>query len=59
MSSLAAALAELGDFDQAVKTQSEAIRSAKTMGNEELVSQLEGRLKLLKDHKPFRESTSR
>ena len=58
MDCLAATLAEGGDFAEAAKLQAEAIRIAKTLGENELVSKLEPRLKLYQDGKPFRDEDS-
>jgi tetratricopeptide (TPR) repeat protein len=51
---LAAAYAETGDFDQAVKYQSQALKIAPP--ENELVQGAKQRLELYKQHKPYRES---
>jgi tetratricopeptide (TPR) repeat protein len=53
LDALAAAYAEVGDFDLAVKYQSKAIELDQT--DAELVNKSRQRLALYKDHKPYRQ----
>ncbi|MCA9169148.1 MAG: tetratricopeptide repeat protein, partial [Planctomycetales bacterium] len=55
LSTLAAALAEYGDFDKAVTTLDEAIRLARTEGADDLAAKLVQRRELFLQHQPFRE----
>ncbi|MCA9170816.1 MAG: ASPIC/UnbV domain-containing protein [Planctomycetales bacterium] len=55
LSTLAAALAETGDFDKAVATLDEAIRLARTEGADDVAAKLEQRRELFLQHQPFRE----
>jgi tetratricopeptide (TPR) repeat protein len=55
LDTLAAAYAELGRFDDAVKTQQEAIKLAQEADNQESVKIYEERLKLYEQRQPFRD----
>lgn len=52
---LAAAYAELGRFDEAVKTQQEAIKLAQAAGDQESVAVYEERLQSYEQKQPFRD----
>jgi len=54
LSTLAAALAESGDFDAAAETQEEAIRLAEAAGLARVVPTLQERVSLYRSGKPFR-----
>jgi hypothetical protein len=55
LDTLAAAHAEAGKFDEALRTQEQAIALAKEIGDEKLVAELEKRLAPYRDGKPYRE----
>jgi len=55
LDTLAAAYAAAGQFDQAVAAVTRAIELARTAGNEQLARELEGRRRLYRAHKPWRE----
>ena len=56
LDTLAAAYAELGQFDRAVKTAEKAIQLVLAPGKEKLAKDIESRLKLYKAKRPFRTS---
>lgn len=56
LDTLAAALAELGRFDEAVETIELAIRTAGELGSADLKKRLADRGALYRDHKPYRMS---
>jgi Tfp pilus assembly protein PilF len=55
---LAAAYAEVGQFDKAVETAQKAIQLVQTAKNEELAKDMQSRLELYKANRPHRESFS-
>lgn len=56
MDTLAAAYAELGQFDQAIEMAKKALELARAAGNQRLVEGLERRLKLYEAGQPYRSS---
>ncbi len=56
LDTLAAAYAELGQFDQAVETAEKAVRLALAAGQQELAKDIRNRLELYKAKRPFRTS---
>jgi Tfp pilus assembly protein PilF len=57
LDTLAAAYAEAGQFDQAVATAARALQAAQTTGPKSLVKEVQHRLRLYREGKPFREPT--
>jgi tetratricopeptide (TPR) repeat protein len=55
LDTLAAAWAEVGNFNEAVKVIERAVELARTAGNEELAIVLSKRLRLYKSQQPFRD----
>ena len=55
LDTLAAAYAELGDFEAASETASRALEKAKAMGENTLSRQIEQRLDLYRQHQPYRQ----
>ena len=55
LDTLAAALAAAGRFDEAVTTANEALQAARSAGRKALADEIEPRLRLYKDRKPYRE----
>jgi len=53
---LAAAYAETGRFDTAVETAAQAARLARSRSNQKLAQSIERRVRLYRDHRPFRMS---
>ena len=58
LDTLAASYAEVGRFDQAVKTAQEAIQAAQVTGEKKLVEDIYSRLELYNAKRPHRESFS-
>ena len=58
LDTLAAAYAELGQFDQAIETAQRAAQSAQKAGKRELSESIRNRLKLYQAKRPYRESFS-
>jgi Flp pilus assembly protein TadD len=56
LDTLAAAFAELGRFAEAVETAQRAISLAASVGSNELVSQMENRLRNYRQGRPYRET---
>ncbi len=55
LGTLAAAYAENGQFDKAIKTAREACDRAKTLGQPDLLARNRDLLKLYEGHQPYRE----
>ena len=56
LNTLAAAYAEVGQFDKAVKTAEKAMQLARAAKNEKLAKDIQSRLKLYKAKRRFRSS---
>jgi tetratricopeptide (TPR) repeat protein len=56
LDTLAMALAETGHFDEAAQTETQAIQLAGVAGQKEDAALMEQRLRLYKNHQPYRES---
>ena len=56
LDALAMAEAEIGRFDEAVKTQQEAVKFIKATGPKEDITAMQNRLELYQKHQPWRES---
>ena len=55
LDTLAAAYAEAGRFQEAVKTAEKALELARSSGQKDLVKEIESRIELYRERKPFRE----
>jgi hypothetical protein len=53
---LAAALAEAGHFDEATRTAEQALEAAQSSGQSDLARQIQNRLELYRNRKPFRDN---
>lgn len=58
LQTLAAAYAETGQFDQAMATANQAIQSAQSLGQTNLIPRIQQALELYRDHRPFRDTAS-
>ena len=58
LDTLAAAYAELGQFDKAIKTAAKAMQLARAAKNEKLANHIQIRLELYKANRPYHESSS-
>jgi tetratricopeptide (TPR) repeat protein len=58
LDTLAAAYAEVGRFDDAVRTAQSARDRAQSFGNTKLASEIESRLQLYQKHQPYRTGTT-
>ena len=58
LDTLAAAYAQLGQFDEAVKIATRAMRLARATKNEKIAKDIQSRLELYKDKRPYREQLS-
>src|SRR5439155_25185969 len=56
LDTVAAALADQGKFDEAVKTEQAAIDLAKSAGDQKVVEELTRRLSLYNEHRAFRDA---
>jgi cytochrome c-type biogenesis protein CcmH/NrfG len=57
LESLAAAYAEAGRFDDAVRVATRVVERARSSGQDRLVRQAEARLELYRAHRPYRAGT--
>ena len=58
LGTLAAAYAEAGQFPQAVQAGEQAVHLAVAVGNRELAKQIQARLELFKNGKPYHQASS-
>ena len=57
LDTLAAAYAETGDFDQAIKIMKDAVDKARALGDMKLVEKMNKRLTDYQEHRPYRDNT--